>query len=104
MRCLGLKYNFEPKVDSEWLKSEALKCLILYQELYIYKTKLKSLEQMCIDIIPDRLLFKPKVSRSHLELPSDWDLNLMRRLIYGNFYLCDHCCNKSDLFHCYLHP
>lgn len=38
LRGLGLVYNFETKVDSDWFKYELLKCVILYLVLYVYKT------------------------------------------------------------------
>ena len=77
---LGLHYDFE-EIEMKELCCRIIECLKLYVALYVYKTELLSLEQLCVDKIEGPLLFKPKVSRSHLDLPELWYQKILYRLL-----------------------
>lgn len=77
---LGLNYDFE-EIEMKELCNRILECLKLYVALYVYKTELLSLEQLCVDKIEGPLPFKSRVSRSHLDLPELWYEKMLYRFL-----------------------
>ena len=88
LQSFGLPFNFEPETDVEILRTEILKCIWFYIGMYSMGTHVKSLEQMCVDVIPYELPFKVLVNRLHLELPITWFDDLFYRITPDMYFPC----------------
>ena len=77
---LGLQIKLGETVITKSFIQKVAECAELYKKLYVTKTELKSLQQMCIDKCQQVVPFPSKVSRIHLKLPKKWFKTIESRI------------------------
>ena len=68
LKQLGLKCDFGKEELTIKFINSVRQCVAIYVDLYITRTKLIYLQQLCIDQIPSRVNFQTRVSNLRLKV------------------------------------